>query len=36
MSATDYRNFALITVTTMGWGEIYTTDHLRVVAGPLR
>ena len=29
----DYYYFALITVTTVGLGDIYPTDHLRVIAG---
>ena len=33
MSAMDYYYFALITVTTVGLGDIYPTDHLRVIAG---
>lgn len=33
MLAMDYYYFALITVTTVGLGGIYPTDHLRVIAG---
>lgn len=33
MSTMDYYYFALITVTTVGLGDIYPTDHLRVIAG---
>lgn len=33
MSAMDYYYFALITVTTVGLGDIYPTDNLRVIAG---
>ncbi|WP_247710319.1 ion channel [Qipengyuania huizhouensis] len=29
----DYDYFALITVTTVGLGGIYPTDHLREIAG---
>src|SRR3546814_11567022 len=32
MSAMDYYYFALITVTTVGLGDIYPTDHMRVIA----
>ena len=33
MSAVDYYHFALITVTTVGLGDIYPTDHLRLIVG---
>lgn len=29
----DYFNFSLINVTTLGLGDIYPTEHLRVLAG---
>ncbi|HAL90006.1 MAG TPA: two pore domain potassium channel family protein [Erythrobacter sp.] len=29
----DYFYFSLINVTTLGLGDIYPTDHLRVLAG---
>jgi hypothetical protein len=33
MSAMDYFYFSLINVTTLGLGDIYPTEHLRVIAG---
>ncbi|MBU1756976.1 MAG: potassium channel family protein [Alphaproteobacteria bacterium] len=33
MSAMDYFYFSLINVTTLGLGDIYPTEHLRVLAG---
>lgn len=33
MAWMDYYYFALITVTTVGLGDIYPTDHLRVITG---
>ena len=33
MSTMDYYYFALITVTTVGLGDIYPTEHLRVITG---
>lgn len=33
MSAMDYYYFALITVTTVGLGDTYPTEHLRVITG---
>jgi len=33
MSVMDYYYFALITVTTVGLGDIYPTEHLRVITG---
>ena len=33
MSAMDYFYFSLINVTTMGLGDIYPTEHLRVIVG---
>lgn len=33
MSAMDYYYFALITVSTVGLGDIYPTEHLRVITG---
>ena len=33
MSAMDYFYFSLINLTTLGLGDIYPTDHLRVIAG---
>lgn len=33
VAAMDYYYFALITVTTVGLGDIYPTDHLRMITG---
>mgnify|MGYP003429488799 CR=1 FL=1 len=33
MTWMDYFYFSLINVTTLGLGDIYPTDHLRVIAG---